>query len=197
MVLQCGVKRLQCHWRCHRLITKFVDLALEHKTEAIVTFTFDQMFPHIWLGCFGRLAVKINETVNIFFWHEDLHRAKTGNTAHLWINNCLDKCGCDSRIHYIAASFKDIQTSLYRFWLWCRNHTTRHHTFLHELSTYSITDLNRFLKILPMNSFKLSMVNYCQLMACFCDDRHANVMIEMQDKASKRRNGGQLWIWRS
>jgi hypothetical protein len=47
------------------------------------------------------------------------------------------------------------------------------------------------LKFLPVNSFKLLMVNYYQLVACFCHDRHANVMIELEDKASNQQNGGQ------
>ena len=34
------------------------------------------------------------------------------------------------------------------------------------------------------------MVNYYQLMACFCDDRHANVMIELQDKAGNGKTEG-------
>jgi hypothetical protein len=31
------------------------------------------------------------------------------------------------------------------------------------------------------------MVNYYQLMACFCDDQRVNVMAKMQDKAGNRK----------
>ena len=34
------------------------------------------------------------------------------------------------------------------------------------------------------------MVNYYQLMACFCDDRHATVMIELQDKQVNGKTEG-------
>jgi hypothetical protein len=34
------------------------------------------------------------------------------------------------------------------------------------------------------------MVNYYQLMACFCDDRRVNVMAELKDKADNYNAGG-------
>jgi hypothetical protein len=34
------------------------------------------------------------------------------------------------------------------------------------------------------------MVNYYQLMACFCDDRRVNVMAELQDKAGNAKAEG-------
>jgi len=41
-----------------------------------------------------------------------------------------------------------------------------------------------------VNSFKLPMVNYYKLMACFCDVWHANVVTELQHKAANGQTEG-------
>ena len=112
------VQSTQCHRRCHGGVAELVDAPFQYETEPVVTFTLDQLLPHVGDDGQRRAAMKIDEAAFPIPRPDDLHRPETGDAAHLRVDHRLDKGRSNGRIHDIATAFESLETSLDRLRLW-------------------------------------------------------------------------------